>query len=209
MAIGPGLYSRVVAILKVGLPLVALGMLSALFLIQTDDRLGPGIRFTEGDMDALGSGLRISNPTFTGTTRGEDSFSFTAELVVPDAAPPTRASITAPTGELALSGGPVVALRAATGELDIEAQELALAGEVRIETSDGFEIAAERVTLDLRAGRLEAGGEGGVATEGPLGRIDSGTLGIAPAGPEAAGEPRRFSFGGGVRVLYDPPPESE
>ena len=97
MATGPGLYSRVVGILKVGLPLVALGMLSALFLIQTEDRLGAGIRFTRGDLEALGSGLRISNPIFTGTTSGADTFRFTAELVIPDAAPPTRASITAPT----------------------------------------------------------------------------------------------------------------
>ena len=39
MAAGPGLHSRVVAILKVGLPLVALALLSGLFLAQPDDRL--------------------------------------------------------------------------------------------------------------------------------------------------------------------------
>ena len=38
-------------ILKVGLPLVALGLLSALFLVQTEDRLGGGIVFSPGDID--------------------------------------------------------------------------------------------------------------------------------------------------------------
>jgi lipopolysaccharide export system protein LptC len=69
MAVGPGLYSRVVAVLKVGLPLVAVGLLASLFVVQTDDRIGEGVVFSPGDVEALGSGLRISNPTFTGTTR--------------------------------------------------------------------------------------------------------------------------------------------
>ena len=206
MATAPGLYSRLVAILKVGLPLVALGMLSALFLIQTEDRLGPGIQFTRGDMAALGSGLRITNPILTGTTESGDAFRFTAEVVVPDAAPPKKAAITAPAGELELRGGPTIAVSADTGALDIETSLLTLTGGVRITSSDGHRMAAERVELDLAAGAMTA--DGGVATEGPLGRIDSGTLGIAPQAPEVA-ENRRFSFGEGVRVIYHPPPEPE
>ena len=42
-----------------------------------------------------------------------------------------------------------------------------------------------------------------VVTTGPLGRITSGSLHVAPAA--ATGEARRFSFSGGVRVVYDPP----
>jgi lipopolysaccharide export system protein LptC len=206
MATGRGLHSRVVAVLKVGLPLVALGMLSALFLIQTEDSLGPGIRFTEGDLEALGSGLRISNPVFTGTTRDGAPFRFTAELVIPDAAPPEHAAIEELTGELALVDGPVIELEADAGELAIEAEELALSGDVRIVTSDGYSVAAERVTLDLEAGTLVAGDA--VVTEGPLGRIDSGTLEIAPSAP-GADQAHRFSFGNGVRLVYDPPPETE
>ncbi len=57
MANRPGMHSRLVAILKLGLPLVALGLLSALFLVQTDDRIG-GVVFSDGDVEALGNGLR-------------------------------------------------------------------------------------------------------------------------------------------------------
>ena len=42
-----------------------------------------------------------------------------------------------------------------------------------------------------------------VETTGPLGRINSGSLRIAPAAE--SGETRRFSFGDGVRLVYDPP----
>jgi lipopolysaccharide export system protein LptC len=202
MAAGPGFYSRMVAILKVGLPLIALGLLSGLFLGLPDDGGGEGgLVFAPADIEALGSGLRISNPTFTGTTRGQDRFRFTAEEVVPDAAPPQRAAISVLAGDVDLMNGPTVSVRAATGDLDIPTQRLDLVGDVDIATSDGYRIRAPKVTLDLRAGSMIAGDA--VESTGPLGRIDSGSLRVAPAAE--SGEVRRFSFGDGVRLVYDPP----
>lgn len=200
MPVAPDLYSRAVAVLKVSLPLVALGLLSALFLIQTDERLGGELVFSKGDIAALGTGQRISDATFSGTTRGEDRFRFTAVEVIPDAAPPTRAAITKLAGAIDFAGGLSVEVRAASGDLDIPAQRLGLTGDVRIETSDGYRMGSENVTLDLRAGTLAAGDP--VETEGPMGRIDSRTLSISPAGGDD--NARRFLFGDGVRLVYDP-----
>ncbi len=196
-----GWHSRIVAVLKLGLPLVALGLLSALFLVQTDDRLGGNVIFSPGDVDALGSGLRISNPTFTGTTKGEDKFRFTAALVVPDAAPPNRAAITKLAGTLDLHNGATVTVDAANGDLDIPTERLDLSGEVVIRTSDGYRIDTDKATLDLKAGAFVAGDK--VVSTGPLGTITSGSLHVTPAA--ATGEARRFSFGGGVRLVYTPP----
>jgi lipopolysaccharide export system protein LptC len=200
---GPGLHSRVVAILKVALPLVALGLLAGLFLGAPGDRpeAERGLVFAPGDVEALGSGLVIRNPTFTGITAGDDRYRFSAGLVEPDAAPPERVAITTLTGEVDLAAGPTVSVSAATGDLHVPTQRLDLTGMVDLATSDGYRIRAEKVTLDLRAGTLIAGDA--VETTGPLGRIDSGSLHVAPA--TAAGEPRRFSFSDGVRLVYDPP----
>ena len=200
MAAGPGLHSRVVAILKVGLPLVALGMLSSLFLGSPGPD-GAGLVFAPGDVDALGEGLVIRGATFTGITQGQDRFRFTAASVAPDAAPPQRAAITGLSGEVAFAGGPTVTVDAADGDLHVPTQRLDLSGEVHLSTSDGYDLRAPRVTLDLRAGTMIAGDA--VETTGPLGRIDSGSLRVAPAA--ATGEARRFSFGNRVRLLYDPP----
>jgi lipopolysaccharide export system protein LptC len=199
MATGRDRYSRIVAILKVGLPLVALGMLAALFL--GDDEVGGRLMFSDGDVAALGKGLQISNPTFTGTTRGGDAFRFTAALVEPNAAPPTRARVSRLSGELALTGGPTIEVVADTGELDLPSQRLDLGGDVQIDTSDGYRLVAPKVTIDLRTGSLIAGDA--VETTGPLGRIDSGSLRVAAAAE--TGEARRFSFGDGVRLVYEPP----
>jgi lipopolysaccharide export system protein LptC len=202
MAAAPGLYSRIVAILKFALPLVALGMLASIFLVQTDDTLG-GVVFSQGDVEALGDGLRISNPVFTGTTRGEDRFRFTAAQVVPDAAPPERAAITELAGTIELANGPTVTLSASEGDLDIPTERLDMRGEVEIETSDGYRIDADKATLDLRAGAFVAGDR--VLSRGPLGTITSGSLHVAPAAE--SGDARRFSFANGVKVIYEPPAE--
>jgi lipopolysaccharide export system protein LptC len=174
--------------------------LSALFLVQSDDRIG-GVVFSQGDVQALGNGLEISNPTFTGTTQGQDRFRFTAARVVPDAAPPTRVAISALAGTVDLHDGPRVTVDAATGDLDVPTQRLDLAGKVLIETSDGYRIDSDRATFDLRKGAFVAGDH--VVSRGPLGEITSANLHVAPAA--ATGQARRFSFGGGVRLVYDPP----
>ncbi|MFO1142365.1 MAG: hypothetical protein U1E59_08245 [Amaricoccus sp.] len=193
-------HSWIVSVLKIGLPLIALGLLAALFLVQTDDTIG-GVVFSQGDVDALGAGLKVSNPIFTGTTRGEDRFRFTAALVVPDAAPPQRAAITDLAGTVDLHDGPQITVKAATGDLDIPTQRLDMAGNVVITTSDGYALDSDRATLDLRVGAVVAGNK--VVGSGPLGQITSGSLHVAPS--DAKGTARRFSFGDGVRLLYRPP----
>lgn len=198
----PDFRSRLVTILKVGLPLVALGMLSALFLIQTDDTLsGGGISFTRGDMDALGEGLSVSNPVLTGTSEAEDRFRFTADRVVPDAAPPTRADMTNVAGRIDLDRGASIDLSAPTAAFDLPTQRLVLGGPVHITTSDGYDMRAREMRIDLAKGVLEASQS--VKSQGPLGSITSGDLRIKPNAPGDDGA-RLFSFGKGVRVLYVP-----
>ncbi len=201
MAAGPGLRSKVVAVLKVGLPLVAVAMLAALFLISETDRPGGALVFSAGDMAALGEGMRVTQPVFSGVTGEADRFRFTAEVVAPDAAPPTRADVTALEGQIDFEGGPRVDLSAARAALDLESQRMTLEGPARVETADGYAFAAGRVELDLRAGALEAAGA--VAGDGPMGRIEAGRLSVSP--PEGDGEGRRFLFRDSVRLVYDPP----
>lgn len=200
MATGPGLYSRVVAVLKVGLPLVAVAMLAALFLISNDGGDGGDLVFSPADLAALGSGMRVTEPVFSGVTDAMDRFRFTAAEVVPDAAPPTRAAITTLAGRIDFADGQGVDLSAATGDLDLETQRMTLEGGVQVVSGDGFAFAADRVDLDLKMGGLAA--QGGVAGDGPMGRIDAGRLTVSePEGVEGA---RTFLFEDDVRLIYDP-----
>lgn len=201
MAVRPEVHSRVVTILKLGLPLVALALVASVFLVQTDDRFGGAITFSESDIEQLGDGLQLTDSVFTGTTNGGDAFRIAAALVVPDAAPPERAAITSLDGSLDLIEGPTVSLKADRGDLHIPTQRLDMSGSVRISTSDGYILHAETATIDFISGTFVADHD--VRTTGPLGEITAGNLHVTPAA--ASGEARQFSFSSGVRVLYDPP----
>lgn len=201
MALRPEVHSRVVTILKLGLPLVALALVASVFLIQTDDRLGGTITFSDSDIDQLGQGLRLTNSVFNGTTKNGDRFRFAAATVVPDAAPPKRAAITTLDGDLQLADGPTVSLAADSGDLDIPSQRIDISGNVRITSSDGYKLVADKATIDFVTGTFVAGDK--VVTDGPLGAITSGNLHVTPA--TQTGEARQFSFSNGVHVVYDPP----
>lgn len=202
---GPGLYSQVVAVLKVGLPLVAVAMLAGLFLISEEGRPRGELVFSPADLAALGKGMRVTRPVFSGVTDGGDRFRFTAGEVTPDAAPPTRADIATLAGRIDFADGRGVDLSAARGELELEAQRLTLSGAVRVETSDGYDVAAERVDVDMAAGGLVATGE--VVGVGPMGRIDAARLTVSA--PQEAGGRRRFLFEDNVRLVYDPATKGE
>jgi lipopolysaccharide export system protein LptC len=196
-----GLHSRVVAVLKIALPLIAVGMLAGLFVLQPENERGGEIVFSEADIEALGQGMQISNPTFNGVTRNADRFSFSADLVVPDTAPPENVTVTSPSGTIAFAGGTDVAVSSQSGHLDLSAQLLTLSGEVEIDTSQGWHVSMNRLDVDLLTGRIDGGDD--VASTGPLGRIDAGRLSVDPPEPET--QARLFTFSNGVRVVYDPP----
>jgi lipopolysaccharide export system protein LptC len=194
-----GFHTRLVTVLKIGLPLMAVAMLLSLFLSPGEERFERGIVFSEADIEALGEGLRISRPVLTGATRDDDPFRFTAEAVVPDAAPPTRAAIDRLAGTINFLGGQTFWVQAPVAELDFETQVMEASERVTVTSSDGYRISADRMVLDLLAGTLEA--EGSVDGEGPMGTITAETMSIVPA--EGRSGPRVFSFGNGVRLVYD------
>lgn len=198
-------YSRLVAILKTGLPLLALVLIASMFLVTAEDDFEGGITFTEADLDQLGQGLQIIDPVLTGTTRADDPFRFTAAVVRPDAAPPTRAEIDRLTGRIDFLGGPSVDVAAPEALLDLETDRLTATGRVTVETDDGYTLIADRMTINLALGSLFA--EGDVDGTGPMGTITSSTLEVVPA--EDDGNHRVFSFGNGVRLVYNPPHASE
>jgi len=200
MAIGPGLHSRVVAILKVGLPLLALAMLGSLFLFTTEDAPRGDLAFAPADLAELAAGMEVLNPVLSGMTDTNDAFRFTAAVVVPDAAPPTRARARDVTGRLAYVGGPDVDLTARTADLDLETRLLRLAGDVRVTTSDGYRLEAGRMQADLRDGILRA--EDAVTAAGPMGSIVARRLEVRPD-PATEGS-RLFLFEEAVRLVYDP-----
>lgn len=195
-----GWYSKTVAILKIGLPLVALALLAGLFFVQTDDNFGGEVMFSSADLESLGQGLQVANPILTGTTEDEDRFQFIADRVVPDAVPPQFATLTNISGVIEFSDTSQIRVSGQNGYMDLKTKLLKLDGSIKIEDSSGYTVLSEYLEINLADGSVKT--DKPVHGEGPQGKIDAGSMKIEPSALDD--EKRLFFFGNGVQLLYKP-----
>ncbi|MCC6304708.1 MAG: LPS export ABC transporter periplasmic protein LptC [Rhodobacteraceae bacterium] len=194
------LHSRLVALLKVLLPLAALAVLATLFLFQ--QRIDPtrAIPYATVDVEEIAREAAIGGPTYAGV--GEDGTAITvaAETARPDPADPRRMTAEAVRAALEMADGSRVDIRAAAGAVDGPGGRMELSGGVEIRTSTGYRVTTERLAAMLD--RTHVATDTAVAAEGPPGRIAAGSLEIVA---EAGARDRYLLvFGGGVKLLYDP-----
>ncbi|MEM1314739.1 MAG: LPS export ABC transporter periplasmic protein LptC [Pseudomonadota bacterium] len=168
------IYTRVVRLLKIGLPLVALALMSALFLIPRETRFEGGLVYTSADLLALGEGLAVTSPSIAGATEAGEPFVVEAERAVPDGPDPTRVDLEIVLGAYQQAEGREITVAARTGVLRPKDQTLSLEGDVRLDTSDGYAVRMDVVEADLRAGSIVSSGP--VSARGPAGSIEAGSF---------------------------------
>lgn len=191
-------YSRLVGVLKLALPAIALLLLALLFLTGREDTLEGGLFFADRDMSAMRDGLRLTNPQLSGATRAGDRYSFTAVQVRPDGIGLTRFVAEALSGTIERAGGVTISLAAPGAIFDQTGQTLSMQGGVEFRTSDGYRGGADRIEATLADGILVARE---VRLEGPVGRMMAGELRLEPPG---VGGDRVMRFRRGVRLRYVP-----
>ncbi len=166
-------YSRIVAWMKVLLPLAAVAVISALFLsAQKESNLSE--IFTTEELLTLGAGLRLDNPRFAGVTENGEPFAIQADWALPDSAMPRIIDLENPEGEIEMSDGRTFAARSATGRMHRKQKILVLGGGVVLDTSDGYHAETELLEIDL--GAETAMSPGPVSGTGPAGQIDAGSF---------------------------------
>lgn len=188
--------TRIVRWLRVLLPLVALAMLSTMFLFSRQSTTESRIPYAEVDAEAAAREGRIVGPEYSGVTGDGATLSLRAAQAVPgqgggiagdlrlDWRRPDglSADMTAPRGSVA------------DGRLRLE-------GGVDMSTSSGWQIRTAEVEATTDRSVITA--PDGVEADAPFGRIRAGSMRLAPAedAPEA---PAILDFSGGVRLLYQP-----
>lgn len=188
-------HSARVARLKVLLPLIALVILSTVFLLADRPDSGDGASFGRGNLEAGANG-RIVAPDYSGVAENGAALYLTA----------ARARPLEPGGEIAAEqlrgtwegtrGGRVV-VTSDNGRLGADGKTATLTGTVDIVSDSGFHLTSRRMEIDGAVGRLVSPGP--VEGIGPPGRIDAGAMEVEQAG----GHPF-ITFTGGVKVLYEP-----
>ncbi|QFT58172.1 Lipopolysaccharide-assembly, LptC-related [Sulfitobacter sp. THAF37] len=193
------LHSRMVSLLKVLFPLLALALLSTLFLLSRKVDPDSVIPFADKEIQDRLRDQQVTGPFFSGTTADGDQISFSAE------------KLTTPQNEVGanraedvrivmdLAGGTNLTLNARVAHFELPKDRAELEGNVVIETSTDYRIESDRLTTQMT--ELDVRSPGPVQAQGPMGTLNAGSMTIAS--PEQ-GQAAQLIFKDGVKLVYNP-----
>lgn len=192
-------HSRIVAWLKVILPLAALAILSSLFLISR--RIDPEAAIPYADVDVAERlrEPRMTAPTYSGQTSDGAAIVVSAREARPDQG--EGAAAAGLQAELTTPDGASTRFEAASARVTQDSTVLALEGGVRIASSSGYELTTDSLTGALDRTRFESAGA--VQGSGPIGTLTAGRMVLT----QEPGRPQSYVlvFTGGVKLIYLPP----
>jgi lipopolysaccharide export system protein LptC len=194
-------HSRLVAWLKIILPLIALGMLSSIFLVSRSIDPTATLPYSQVELDDRAREPRLTSPRFSGVTSDGARVTLDASDMRPDGADLRRGSATDLVAHMIAPDGATTDVRAATGFIDSGAGIYRMTGDVVIDTSSGYRIVAQELDGTLDAVRLTA--SGAVKADAPIGTITSDRLDVSQ-NPAAPGQ-YLLVFKDRVRLVYQPP----
>ena len=192
-------YSRMVALLKVSLPLIALGILSTLFLVSRAVDPPSTIPFADSEVQERLTNQQVTGPLYTGMSANGDQIEFIAETVVnsPDDVGTNISQNVDVTVDYA--SGLRATLEANTAETNMSEDRSRLIGDVKIVTSHGYELESELLLVRMTTPDIFSPGP--VTGHTPVGPVDAGTMHyFVTEGSEGA----HLVFTKGVKLIYLP-----
>lgn len=198
-AANDNLHSRVVAWLKVLLPLTALAILSTLFLFSRTIDPSDAIPYARVDVEERARAPRVTQPSYAGVTADGALLSVSADEARPGA-DQGAGSATALAGLLETPDGARTELTAAQAELDTSGGLLTLSGGVTVDTNAGYHI--ETDALSVRLDRTGLDSPGAITATAPMGRITAAGMTLSPD-PVTEGS-YVLVFKGRVKLVYEP-----
>lgn len=191
-------YSRRVAILKVLLPLMALGLLSTLFLLSRSPDPEARIPFADREIADRLRDQQITAPVYAGTSaNGEDFFVTAVKISPPIGDKPARAVDL----EARLEGnrGQVLHMQAARGTFEDGSAYATFEEDVVITSTTGYVIHTQQLIAQLDGSHARSPGK--VHGHGPAGQFSAGEMEISP---KIDGDGMHIVFKNGVRLVYEP-----
>ncbi len=193
-------YSRFVAWTKVILPVVALGLLSTLFLFSRNIDPSQSIPYAEVDIESLAREQRIGAPNFAGVTQDGSAISITAKSARPNPENHKKIEATKLIAIIEDPNGGRIDMTAASGVINSAQKYVTLYGGVQIITSTGFTINTAGITALLDKTSVISDGE--ITARGPLGVLNAGKM-VLQAQKGGSGA-HLLVFKDGVKMIYDP-----
>ncbi|MCR9089012.1 MAG: hypothetical protein NXH97_19965 [Rhodobacteraceae bacterium] len=200
MALGDNAYSRLISAAKVILPIIALGILSLLFVVSRPGREGEPPRFVDLDLEELAKDEHLARPDYRSVTETGSILQLEAVELRPVPGQDSAYSGTQLSGQIDRTDGVSYTMTSNSGRLDEIAGVAWMTGDVRLRRDDGHTAISEEIEIATDLSLLVSPGP--VHAFGPLGTLDADSM-------EMRGQPDLGSgavtvFTGNVRLLYDP-----
>jgi len=157
---------RAVRVLAVALPALVGAVLATMLIAPLSPRGEVSFILDRNKVAIANDRLRVDNAMYRGADKRGRPFSLSAGKAVQVSALIPEVRLQDLTARMLLAEGPAV-LDAPSGRYNIEAQRLAIDGEMRFVAADGYRMSARGVALDLPGRSLR--GEGGIAGSVPAG----------------------------------------
>jgi lipopolysaccharide export system protein LptC len=180
------------------LPLLALAILSTLFLFSRKIDPADAIPFAEVDIADRVREPRLTNPTWAGVTDDGAALTITASEARPQQANTAGASAAELVVDLRAPDGSTARLVAAQGVLDTARNALVADGGVTITTSSGYELRTDALIAALDRTSLVS--ETAVEGDSPAGHLTAGAMDLHHASDGSY----VLLLKNGVKLLYRP-----
>ena len=189
--------SRIVAWLRVLLPLTALAILSVLFLLGRKPEPDASIPYANVDPQDLAERQAITNPTYTGVTDSGAQLTISGSEAVPGQSKGSG-NLSAVRMTIRAEDGRAADVSAGSGQIDGDA--VTLGDGVRMTTSDGWVVTAPEFLASTSAGTVRSDQQ--VDVRAPFGDLTAGNMQLRPVEPGA--KDQILDLKGGVRLIYRP-----
>ena len=193
------LHSRLVGILKITLPLLALAVLSTLFMFSRGINPDDAIPYADIDIADRLSQPRMTSAGYAGVTTDGAAIS----LQLAEARPGTATQDPSARGFLGLletPDGARLEIAAGLAQMKIANRQILLSGGVELKSSLGIVAEADGFAFALDQTNVQSTGR--VSAEGPFGQVTADNLSLT-ATPDVKNS-YVLVFKGDVRLLYQP-----
>lgn len=201
---GDNFYSRFVVWAKIVLPLLALAILSSLFLFSKSHKPDSGVRLFSGNLSKFASKERITGPKFAGMTPSGIAIELSAKEGSPSITGGPGFNATGLKARIEMPDGARINVVAARGSIDSATMSAKLTGGIKLTTSSGYVARTKGLSFALNTVDIQSEGE--ITATGPLGVIRAGSLRLSLNSPNHTKAARNYVlvFKNGVKMIYNP-----
>ncbi|WP_372521383.1 LPS export ABC transporter periplasmic protein LptC [Cognatishimia sp.] len=188
-----------IAWLKILLPLAALVLLSTLFLFARPSNPIAALPFAQVEIEEKLRSQGITEPYFAGQTPAGDQIAMRAASARPDPEALHLVNSVDVAVDITMQDGGSARFASKSAVVNTDNQVANLEGDVEINSTAGFDLHTEKLTLDLLEGRAQS--DVIVHGSGPFGTFEAGSMLYSG---DTAAQNAQFRFDNGVKLIYMP-----